>query len=245
MAGGQCRGGIGSRVVLRVLTWNLFHGRAEPPAGRELKADFACALGAWDWDVALLQEVPSWWPPMLAHAAGAQERTARTARNTLHPVRRWVAERRPDLVKSNAGGSNAILVRGEIVDHRIRVLRPWPERRILHAVRTEEGLWAGNLHATVHHPARAAADIALAAETTLSWARGAPAVLGGDMNVPDPAAPGFVHVGGKGVDHLFARTLEAAAPHEVLDRGALSDHAPVVVALSLTPSRPSARSRAA
>src|SRR3954447_2326052 len=70
-------------LVLRVLTWNLFHGRADPAAGRELLAEFAAALAGWDWDVALLQEVPPWWPPELARAAGAQERTALTSRNGL------------------------------------------------------------------------------------------------------------------------------------------------------------------
>src|SRR5688572_13501753 len=56
---------------LRVLTWNLFHGRARPPAGRPLLNEFARALAGWDWDVALLQEVPPWWPPLLGRAAGA------------------------------------------------------------------------------------------------------------------------------------------------------------------------------
>src|ERR687896_730461 len=57
---------------MRVLTWNLFHGRALPPAGRDLQPQFAAALAGWDWDVALLQEVPPWWPPALARACDAQ-----------------------------------------------------------------------------------------------------------------------------------------------------------------------------
>ena len=56
---------------MRVLTWNLFHGRAVPPAGRDLAREFAAALAAWEWDVALLQEVPPWWPPALGRACGA------------------------------------------------------------------------------------------------------------------------------------------------------------------------------
>ncbi|MGH2944640.1 MAG: endonuclease/exonuclease/phosphatase family protein, partial [Solirubrobacteraceae bacterium] len=98
-------------AALRVLTWNLFHGRAVPPAGRELRAEFAAALASWGWDVALLQEVPPWWPPALARACDAHARMRLTARNSLPPLRRIVAERAPDLIKSSGGGCNAILVR--------------------------------------------------------------------------------------------------------------------------------------
>ncbi len=31
-----------SMATMRVLTWNLFHGRAVPPAGRDLQSEFAC-----------------------------------------------------------------------------------------------------------------------------------------------------------------------------------------------------------
>ena len=51
---------------LRVLTWNLMHGRARPSAGRDLRPEFTAALAGWEWDVALLQEVPPWWPEPLA-----------------------------------------------------------------------------------------------------------------------------------------------------------------------------------
>ncbi|WP_026910679.1 endonuclease/exonuclease/phosphatase family protein [Patulibacter minatonensis] len=122
---------------MRVLTWNLFHGRAVPSAGRPLLHEFATTLAAWPWDVALLQEVPPWWPPLLARAAGADHRAVRTSRNALLPARRAVASRRPDLLKANGGGADAILVRGglRIDAHAARRLRAWPERRIVHAVR--------------------------------------------------------------------------------------------------------------
>src|SRR5213596_811973 len=109
---------------MRVLTWNLYHGRAVPPAGRPLDAEFTRAIAGWDWDVALLQEVPPWWPPELARAAGAEARTALTSRNFGLWLRRPIAQRRPDVIKSNGGGANAILVRGAGVEaHRIRRLR--------------------------------------------------------------------------------------------------------------------------
>ena len=219
--------------TLRVLTWNLFHGRAVPPAGRDLQAEFAAALARWAWDVALLQEVPPWWPSALARACDADHRCVLTARNALLPLRRLVAERLPDVIKSNGGGANAILVRGAagaIAEHRYVVLRHRPERRVCHAVRLADGTWIANLHAQVHSQERAQADIDRAAGAVLGWAdRDAAVVLGGDFNVRAPAAAGFEPLGGRGVDHLLGRHVRAAAPATVPDRGTLSDHAPVTV----------------
>lgn len=221
-------------MVLRVVTWNLFHGRAVPPCNRDLLGRFADQLAAWRWDVALLQEVPPWWPPALAAAAGAQQRTALTSRNQLAPLRRAIARRAPELIKSGGGGANAILVRGAITAHARRRLAWWPERRVVHAVRDDDGRWFANLHATVHDAARARREIALARAATTRWAAGAPLALGGDFNVRDPRLPGFAHAGGRGVDHVFAAGgLVPTGAVDVLERGTLSDHAPVRVALRL------------
>lgn len=218
-------------MSLRVLTWNLFHGRAVPPHDEDLLDAFAERLAAWTWDVALLQEVPPWWPSALAQACDAEERHALTSRNALLPLRRAVARRRPELLKSNGGGANAILVRGlGIAAHERRRVRRWPERRVVHAVRDGEGRWFANLHASVH--ARAPADVARARAAALRWVGDAPLVLGGDFNVRDPRVPAFLHAGGGRIDHVFARGLEPAGRGEVLDRGGLSDHAPVLVSLT-------------
>ncbi|MDP2712425.1 MAG: endonuclease/exonuclease/phosphatase family protein [Solirubrobacteraceae bacterium] len=217
---------------MRVLTWNLFHGRAVPPAGRDLQRAFAAALAGWDWDVALLQEVPPWWPPALALACDAQQRTALTSRNALLPVRRALARRAPDLIKSNGGGANAILVRtaySTIAEHRSLVLRRRPERRVCHAVALAAGLWCANLHAQVHSAERARADIERAAAATLGWADGGPVLLGGDLNVREPSAAGFARLGGDRVDHILGHGLRAVGAPELPDRGGLSDHAPVIV----------------
>jgi endonuclease/exonuclease/phosphatase family metal-dependent hydrolase len=219
---------------VRVLTWNLFHGRAVPPAGRSLLHEFAAALAAWAWDVALLQEVPPWWPGPLATATGAAERHALTSRNQLLPVRRFLAERRPDLMKSQGGGANAILVRGDPPDeHRTLVLRRWPERRVAHGVRLAGGAWVVSLHASAHVPRRARADLERARSAALAWSAGAPLVLGGDLNLRRPRVDGLTHVAARDVDHLFVRGLGTAGPATLLDRGALSDHPPLAV--SLTP----------
>jgi endonuclease/exonuclease/phosphatase family metal-dependent hydrolase len=224
---------------MQILTWNLFHGRALPPAGRDLEAEFAAALAGWEWDVALLQEVPPWWAPALARACAAHARSALTSRNALPALRRALARRAPDLIKSGGGGANVILVRAataRIADHRRVLLRRWPERRICHGVALDSGIWCTNLHAQVHSVARARADIAKAAAATLAWAGGGAALLGGDFNIPAPSAPGFEHLGGHGVDHVLGHLVQAAGPVRVLDHGALSDHAPVLVPVSLAPA---------
>jgi endonuclease/exonuclease/phosphatase family metal-dependent hydrolase len=213
-----------------VLTWNLFHGRSVPDAPREQLAEFAARLAGWEWDVALLQEVPPWWPPALARASGASARTALTSRNWVLPLSRWTARRRPDVIKSWGGGANAILVRGEAIgEHRVRTLRAWPERRVMHGVRLERGWWVCNLHGQAHREARAQADLDLAAQTATAWSAGAPVVLGGDLNLRAPVVPAFTHAGRSGVDHIFVQSLRAIRPGRTLERGPLSDHLPLVV----------------
>jgi endonuclease/exonuclease/phosphatase family metal-dependent hydrolase len=218
---------------VRVLTWNLYHGRSVPPSGRSLLNEFSAALEVWEWDVALLQEVPPWWPPPLARATGAEQRTQLTSRNWLLPLRRWISERNPDILKSNGGGSNAILVRGrEVLEHRAERLRRWPEARWVHGVRLADG-WAVNVHSHNRPEALALADTRAAAEHALRWAAGAPLIFGGDINVRrPPELPGLVHLGGNHVDHLYSSGRPSAGPREVLDRGQLSDHPPVAVTLA-------------
>jgi endonuclease/exonuclease/phosphatase family metal-dependent hydrolase len=218
-------------VVVRVLTWNLFHGRVLPPRDEDLLDAFAEALAGWDWDVALLQEVPPWWSPALAAACGASGRHALTSRNALLPLRRTLAQRRPELMRANGGGANAILLRaGPIAAHARRRLRLRPERRVVHAVRDGAGRWFANVHASTSPP-QARRDVALARATAERWSAGAALVLGGDLNLRDPSLPGFVHCGGHRVDHVFARGWEPAGAAELLDRSGLSDHAPLRVAL--------------
>ena len=216
---------------MRILTWNLYHGRARPPAGRELFEEFAAAIAGWEWDVALLQEVPPWWPLPLAERARASMRMGITGRNELLPLRRFVADRWPDLIKSNGGGSNAILVRGAaIADHRKLLMRRLPERRWMHAVRLDTGAWIGNLHAEKQPRPRPARDIARAAEALRAWSAGAPLVaLGGDFNIRDPHVEWLPHRSGRGVDHVLAN-VELSRP-EVLRAGPLSDHAPLRITL--------------
>ena len=228
------------------VTWNLYHGRAVakdgvPPPNRDLFDAFAARLAGWEWDVALLQECPPWWPVALGRACGAHTRMALTSRNQLFALRRFAGRRWPVTMKSG-GGCNAILVRGgTVTEHRRRRLRWLPEQRVVHAVRWEpSGVWIGNLHAQVGSDAAANADAARAAVAMREWSGLHPSLLGGDANVREPRFPGFAHVGGRKVDHFMARGLEAVGVTEVLERGTLSDHAPLRITLepSPAPARP-------
>jgi endonuclease/exonuclease/phosphatase family metal-dependent hydrolase len=208
------------------LTWNLYHGRSPNPTGTSLLNEFAAALSGWEWDVALLQEVPPWWPATLAQAARAQERHVLTSRTFGLPIRKAISSRNPDLLKSNGGGSNAILVRrASIEEHRTQRLTRRPERRYAHGVRTAHG-WIVNLHASTHRDEWARRDTLRALDAFPE-----PFLFGGDINLRGkPELPGLIRLGGNHVDHLYS-AVKTAREVEVLDRGRLSDHPPVRVTL--------------
>ncbi|HLM49185.1 MAG TPA: endonuclease/exonuclease/phosphatase family protein [Solirubrobacteraceae bacterium] len=220
---------------MRVLTWNLFHGRAVPGAGRDLQAEFTAALAGWPWDVALLQEVPPWWPSGLAAGAGADQRVALTSRNTLSCLRRALARRWPDLLKSEGGGANALLVRppAAFADHRVDVLATAPERRVLQLARLRhaDAVCVANMHLSAHDPPKAAGELERARAAALRYAGGAPLVLGGDVNLRRHPLDGLVRVADRDVDALYAQGLRGSAPARVLAHGSLSDHPPLTVDL--------------
>lgn len=186
--------------------------------------------------MALLQEVPPWWPEALGRRLDSEYRLALTSRNAMPQLRRALARRWPDVMRSQGGGANAILARHDrIVRDRIQRLCRRPERRVAQGVLLGCGVWVVNLHATAHDAAAAQRDGATAATCARGWAAGDPVVLAGDFNLRDPRWPDFEHVAGHDVDHVFiAGAVAAVGPGEVLDRGTLSDHAPVSVALKVT-----------
>ncbi|HYI18755.1 MAG TPA: endonuclease/exonuclease/phosphatase family protein [Solirubrobacteraceae bacterium] len=197
-----------------------------PAAGRPLAAEFAAALAGWAWDVALLQEVPPWWPRRLGAACGASGRMVLTSRNTGLPLRRVLSARNPDLLTAYGGGCNAMLVRGHaIVAHRTLELTRKPERRAMHGIELDGGLgWVVNLHGSTYPFEQGQADQRLSHETALAWAGDAPLIFGGDLNQTRPRHPGMTHVAGHHVDHVFVRGWEPDGKGETIVTAPLSDH---------------------
>ena len=145
--------------------------------------------------------------PSAARLDAQSAARAHLAQRALAGVRRAVAVGWPDAIKSNGGGANAILVRGDaIVEHRVRRLCLWPERRWVHAVRLHDaGIWVANMHAAARPGTPQSPR-----ETALRWAGDAPLVLGGDFNIRQLALDGFACAGGHDVDYVFVRGLSAA-----------------------------------
>jgi endonuclease/exonuclease/phosphatase family metal-dependent hydrolase len=207
---------------MRVLTWNLFHGRSTPPAKMPLLHQFARRLASWEWDVALLQEVPPWWPAPLAAGAQAEHRAALTSRNSLSPLRRAIGSRWPDLAKSNAGGGNAIVARVPIIEHRVMRLRTWPERRVAQLARLRNGVCIANYHGSARPPL-AREELARLWKHAQAFAGEAPVLLGGDLNLRDPRLEGATLLARNEVDFLFARGLSAIGEGKLLDRSVVLD----------------------
>lgn len=205
----------GSPVLVRSLTWNIFHGLDKPPdsslvtwrsrlfrvtemnathaqVNRPLLAEYARVLGSLRWDVALLQEAPPYWLSPLARGANARgAASALTARNWGAAVRRRLARWNPDVMGSREGGSNQLLVRSpwRLVEVRRLTLTRRPERRrMLWARLTGPGgasLTVANMHLTARDSPQAGREALMAAEQAAAWSSGDPLIFGGDLNAPD------------------------------------------------------------
>jgi endonuclease/exonuclease/phosphatase (EEP) superfamily protein YafD len=180
-----------------------------------------------------------------------------TSRNWGSAIRGWIADRRPDLIKSNEGGSNQLLVRDpwRIAGTDRLTLARWPERRRAMRVRLERdgtALTVVNLHASANRPDAAAREVRRAAE----WAGAGALLFGGDLNLRPAAQPEIFDelrerfglappTGPDAIDHLLVRGLELVEqPHRLpperreLDakegtRLRLSDHAPVLAVFAI------------
>ena len=197
---------------MRVLSWNLYHGRDFPPdpalftwrsrllrlternathaqVNRPLLDEFAEVLDGLEWDVALLQEAPPRWFSELGRRTRSSGVRVLTSRNVCPPLQGRLADLNPDLIASSEGGSNQLLVRhpARIVEHRRLTLAWCPEQRRMHwariALADGSRLCAANLHASAGLPERAAVEVIRAAKAALEWSGADPLVFGGDLNV--------------------------------------------------------------
>lgn len=203
---------------IRVLSWNLYHGRDFPPdpalrtwrsrllwiternathaqVNRSLLEEFARVLDGFEWDIALLQEAPPRWFAELGRRTRSSGLRVLTSRNLCPPVQRRLADLNPDLIASSDGGSNQILVRapGAIIEHRRLTLAWRPEQRRMHWARISladgSRVCAANLHASAGLPEQASVEVVRAAEAALEWSGGAPLVFGGDLNIRPKRTP--------------------------------------------------------
>jgi endonuclease/exonuclease/phosphatase family metal-dependent hydrolase len=231
------------------VTWNLFHGRASPPLpNRSLLHEFVEALDSLDWDLALLQEAPPRWRDALAHELRADSAIALTSRNLGAPLRAWIADRWPNAIKSNEGGSNQLLVRApwRIEEPREYTVARLPERRRMLWVRLggPSPLAVANVHGSVDSVRDATGQILRAAQQAVEWAGELPLLFGGDLNLRPARAPHVFEelaqrfglappTDAQAIDHLLVRGLELV---EAPRRGTelrLSDHAYVTAAAGM------------
>lgn len=248
---------------MRLLTWNLFHGRDFPPVGspshaavgHSLREEFCAALGSWDWDLALLQEAPPRWLAPLERACGATGARDLTSRNELGWLRGWLADRLPDLLGSWEGGSNMLLARppARIVATTATTLARRPERRRLLMARVElasgRRLVVANVHLSVPSTGQGGAEAVLAARLATEWAGVDPVVLGGDLNLrPRDHRAAFAALrdrfalapasGPRSIDHLLASGLEVIEPPAALPTAARDVAGPDGLAIRLSDHAP-------
>ncbi len=269
---------------MRALTWNLYHGRDDPPeqsldtwrsrilrrtevgrthaqVNRSLLGAFSELLAAWTWDVALLQEAPPRWLRPLARSSGAGGAGALTSRNLFPALRAALADWNPDLIASNEGGSNIVLVRPPLRITAVErlTLTERPERRRALLARLEgphRRLAVANVHLSVSSTGQAPREAAEAARRATAFAGRDPLLFGGDLNLRPAREPGAFEelrerfglappTSSHAIDHLLARglvprELPAALPAEAREvegpaglRLRLSDHAPVTASFGL------------
>jgi endonuclease/exonuclease/phosphatase family metal-dependent hydrolase len=250
-------------VTLRLATWNLFHGRESPPRRfrvtkpGETYGQFLEVLRRIEWDVLLLQETPPRWHDALLRDLGANGACVLTSRNSLGWLRTLIAERLPNVIASNEGGSNQTLARGgwEIAETRAHTMATRPESRkmLWTRMRSSDGheVAVANVHASVRSVPGSGEQVVAAAERAVEWAGELPLVFGGDLNHSPAREPQVFEelgrrfglappTGSDAIDHLLLRGLDAVVPpHKLPDevrqvRGGggrllqLSDHACVV-----------------
>ena len=261
---------VNEPVSMRIRTWNIAHGRDVPPdrghrhLRRKLLDEIAALMIEDSPDVVLLQEVPVWAGDLLREATGMGV-TLAPAYGAHVPflhvplplaLGAAVGKALPDLVRTQIEGqanallysSNLLLVsarRVQINDrHRLR-----GEPRIAQLVRLRHRsagreLVVANVHADSGDNRQ---QLERAGYVLERFARGAPMVLGGDLNADARSAAlrALVARGwldppiGAGIDHILVRDMRVERPAQqwpperrdlVLNGGSpvrLSDHDPV------------------
>jgi endonuclease/exonuclease/phosphatase family metal-dependent hydrolase len=224
------------------VTWNLFHGQAAP------RPELVRLLDSLEWQIALLQEAPPRWRGALAGELHAQSAISLTSRNFGAPIRSWVAERWPRLIKSNEGGSNQLLVREpwQIDETRELTIARLPERRRMLWARLSgpAPLAVANLHGSVDSVRGASDQVLRSAAQAVEWSGGLPLLFGGDLNLRPSRQPEVFEeletrfglappTAPDAIDHLLARGVEVVEPPQRGPALRLSDHAYVTATVGI------------
>ncbi len=199
------------RPAVRVLTWNLYHGRAVPPAGRAL---LGCVRGRAG-ELGVGRRAAPGGPAVVARPARGVRRRRRAARADLAQPRPSAAPRDRGPRPGPAGRQRRRRERDPRARERSASTAPCccagcPSAGCAHGVRLADGTWVVNVHAHNTPPERALADCERARAAALGWAAGAPLVLGGDLNLRRPVLAGLRHVAGNHVDHILAARARRA-----------------------------------
>jgi endonuclease/exonuclease/phosphatase family metal-dependent hydrolase len=267
---------VSERLTLQVRTWNIAHGRDVPPAGdshrhvrRKHLREMANMMTEEHPDVILLQEVPVWAGDLLREATGMGITVAPVYGAHVPfvhvplplAVGASLGRALPDLVRTQLEGqANALLYGPELLlvsARRVQInehQRFRGEPRVVQLVRLRHRklgreFVVGNVHANQGENRQ---QLERAGYLTAQFARGAPAVLGGDLNATaqSPAVRALKARGWQeessdlAVDHLLVRDFEIewAATRWLSDRRdyavngdrplRLSDHDPVDAVIS-------------
>jgi endonuclease/exonuclease/phosphatase family metal-dependent hydrolase len=228
---------------LLVRTWNIAHGRDVPPgpayghARRKLLEEMVGLFASDDPDIVMLQEVPVWAGDLLRRRTGMGVTLAHTYGAHVPFVHvplplaagEWLGKALPDVVKTQfEGQAQAVLYGSELMLVSARRVQVNARRhfrgepRIAQLVRlrhrrTGGEFVVGNLHADAHDPDP---QIEAGSWALEQFARGAPMVFGGDLNVR-AGSPALRRLNARGweerpadvgVDHVFVRGLELEGP---------------------------------
>lgn len=224
--------------ALLVRTWNIAHGRDVPPGPayghtrHKVLDEMAAVMREGDPDLVLLQEVPVWAGRTLSEGTGMGITIAHSYGAHvpfLHvplplAAGEWLGRSIPDVARSQFEGQaqavlygpRLILVSARRVEINVR-RRMRGEPRIAQLVRLRVRASGREFVVANVHAAYGDADVQLerAAWATEQFARGAPMLFGGDLNVPPGsrsmrqlAARGWDEGGGDvAIDHLLVRGM--------------------------------------
>ncbi len=225
-------------MELGVRTWNLFHGRTDPPSDELYLEQMVRLVTADEPDVVCLQEVPVWALSFVEDWSGMKAYSVVATRSLLGPFGRRAQHFNPERIRSIfTGQANLLLIgpRLELVGParsvRVSAGSRWQHRvcQLLPARADDRPFLIANVHAT-NDGAIARAELSRIAAVV---AGADTAIVCGDFNVPATGLPDFSHPIA-GIDQIVVRGLEIVSGPDPwpVDRRrvngrVLSDHTPI------------------